>query len=479
MILAFHMSKHHECSACRMMKSSPKNHRRLRSSLVLIHSVEHRYGEFLKSLVQQVYEDPKLFINVPFGLELVKRFRPVMVVLDVGHDVDSALKTCASLAKTLVFIVGHKPSDRVGYPERIRYFWKPLEVSSFVKSIYEGLLENYSQKAREASVRSPQEPLLIGSSPSISGVRHDIERAARTDLNVLISGDTGTGKGVAAQSMHNNSHRRLNQYLEVNCANVPATLLESELFGYRKGAFTGAWKDKPGKFQIVNDGTIFLDEISEMQPSMQAKLLQVLQEGEFTPVGGVESVKVNVRVIAATNAVLKKIMENGRFRQDLYYRLAVISLYLPPLRERREDIPLLVHYFLEKYTAIYRNEPRVLSERLWSLLEGYDWPGNVRELENMIKSLVALDNEKMVVDDLQKKVRQVSPFLKDCSADYFHSLSTKNMSLKQITSMVASEAEKEIIVQALKEAEGRKKLAAQMLGVSYKCLLNKVKDYEL
>jgi len=452
-------------------------HRRLKSTLVLIHSVQSRYGEFLKSLVQQVYEDPKLFINVPFGEELVKRFRPSLVILDVGHDLDMVLQTCQALSRLSIFIVAHKPKDRVGYPEKVNYFWKPLEISRFVNAVYQGLIDSQDHNPRSLTIHHPQEPLLIGSSQPLLDARRDIKRVSKTDLNVLISGDTGTGKGVTAQSMHNNSHRKYNQYLEVNCANVPATLLESELFGYRKGAFTGAWRDKPGKFQIVNDGTIFLDEISEMQPAMQAKLLQVLQEGEFTPVGAVESVRVNVRVIAATNAVLKKIMENGRFRKDLYYRLAVISLYLPPLRERPEDIPLLVHYFLEKYAAIYQNHPIELSEMLWELLERYDWPGNVRELENLIKSLVALDNEKMFIDDLQKKVREITPSRKEYFTDYWHNLSVKNMSLKEITSKVATEAEKEIIIQALKEAEGRKKLASQMLGVSYKCLLNKVKEY--
>lgn len=459
------------------LKSSTQ--RQLKSTLVLIHSVENNYGEFVKSLVQQVYDQPKLFINVPFGLELVKKYRPALIVLDVGQNLTETIKTCMTLAHASVFIIASQPKDRVGFPEKISYFWKPLEVSRFVRSVHDTLSSAQSKSSRGVSIHNPQEPFLIGNSPAISDARKDIRRVSQTDLSVLITGDTGTGKGVAAQSLHNNSNRCFNQYLEVNCANVPATLLESELFGYRKGAFTGAWRDKPGKFQIVNDGTIFLDEISEMHPGMQAKLLQVLQEGVFTPVGGVESVQVNVRVVAATNAVLKKIMENGRFRTDLYYRLAVISLYLPPLRERPEDIPLLVHYFLERYAAIYRNQSRALSGELWELLERYDWPGNVRELENMIKSLVALDNEKMIIEDLQKKVRQVPPGRKDNLSVDLYNLNIKDLSLKQITGKIASQAEKEIIIEALKEAEGRKKLAAQMLGVSYKCLLNKIKEYKV
>jgi two-component system response regulator AtoC len=444
---------------------------------VLVYSSDRRYGDFLRSLTEHVGLPSRLFINVPLSESVVRKYRPRLLVIDAGHHLESVLKPCERINHIPICVVAHRPSDRVGFPERIAYFWRPLHVSGFVRHVSETVRESNDRLADHFS--EPQEPFLIGNSPAIREVRQDIQQVSKTDLAVLITGDTGTGKGVTALSLHNNSQRRLNQYLEVNCANVPSTLLESELFGYKKGAFTGAWRDKPGKFQLAGEGTIFLDEVSEMPSEMQAKLLQVLQDGEFSPVGSVESLQSNVRVVAATNANLKKIMSNGRFRKDLYYRLAVITLKLPPLRERPEDIGLLASYFFERYANIYNNGSRQPNEAVWDLLERYDWPGNVRELENTVKSLVALDNEKMVLDDLQKKVKR-SPIEDKSHMSRNLSFSpTGTGSLRQITSQVAEEAEKAIIKQALAEAEGNKKLAAKMLGVSYKCLLNKVKEYKV
>ena len=464
-----------------MQKSAPhvSLFRQVRSpsNPVLVYSGDRRYGDFLRSLVDHLGLPSRLFINVPLSESVVRRYRPRMLVIDAGHQLAQVLKPCENINNVPLCIVAHKPLDRVGFPERITYFWRPLQVSEFIRHVFSVLKESQNNPAW--CVSEPQAPLLIGCSQSIKDVSNDIHQVSKTDLSVLITGDTGTGKGVAALSLHNNSHRRMNQYLEVNCANVPATLLESELFGYKKGAFTGAWRDKPGKFQLAGEGTIFLDEVSEMPCEMQAKLLQVLQDGEFSPVGSVESLQSRVRVLAATNADLKKIMSNGRFRQDLYYRLAVITLDLPPLKERPQDIVLLGRYFFERYANIYNNGSKQPDDVFWELLERYDWPGNVRELENTVKSLVALDNEKMVLDDLQRKVDRC-PLVDQNHATRQLALSQSgNCRLRDITNQVAEEAERSIIKQALSEAEGNKKLAAKMLGVSYKCLLNKVKEYKV
>jgi two-component system response regulator AtoC len=232
--------------------------------------------------------------------------------------------------------------------------------------------------------------LLIGNSVAMQEVYKTIGRVARSDATVLITGETGTGKELIATILHETSNYSRGPLVKVNCAALPETLLESELFGHEKGAFTGAMNQRKGRFELANKGSIFLDEIGEMTLSTQKKLLRVLQEREFERVGGSVSVKVDTRVIAATNKVLQQEVEENRFREDLYYRLNVIAIYLPPLRERRDDIPLLVEHFLNKYRATPRSGPARMSQQAMDALMEYDWPGNVRELQNLIERAVVL-----------------------------------------------------------------------------------------
>jgi two-component system response regulator AtoC len=265
--------------------------------------------------------------------------------------------------------------------------------------------------------------------------------------------------------------------MEINCATLPVHLMESELFGYKQGAFTGAWRDKPGKFQLAEEGTILLDEISEMSPYMQAKLLQVLQEGEFSAVGGMENVKVNVRIIAASNSNLKKLIDDGTFRSDLYYRLAVITMRLPSLKERKEDILPLANYFMDKYSNVYHKQGLRITDQLLSLLESYDWPGNVRELENIIKSFVALENESMVSELLQKRIESREPqSIQEIALPQRFDMES-DFSLRKLSDKAAEKAERKLIQRAVQETNGNKKRAARLLGVSYKCMLNKIKEY--
>jgi two-component system response regulator AtoC len=350
----------------------------------------------------------------------------------------------------------------------------------------EAASNHYYGEAEPFHRKDLSEPFLIGNSPRIREIRRDIRKVSDTDLAVLLLGETGTGKGVAALSLHNKSSRHRNQFMEVNCANVPHSLLESELFGYRKGAFTGAWQDKSGKFEEAANGTVFLDEISEIPPQMQAKLLHVLQDGEFSPVGSVENVRVNVRIVAATNANVGSLIKNGLFRKDLYYRLAVIHLHMPPLKERKEDILPLTSYFLEKYSKLYKKPPMEPSQKLLWNLEKHEWPGNVRELENTIKTYVALENEDIVLDNLRKCMKKgertgrnqktkhdVSDNIDPISLFY----SYPGISLREITDMVGEKAEKTIIKQAVNATKGNKKRSAELLGVSYKSILSKMKTY--
>jgi two-component system response regulator AtoC len=361
--------------------------------------------------------------------------------------------------------------------DHLHYFKKPLDIPTFLNT----LVKIHQEKTQRSSALQKSvlcEPYLIGNSYPIQKLRKDIQKISESDLTVLILGQTGTGKGVVAFSLHNNSSRKVHNYLEINCASVPSSLLESELFGYKKGAFTGAWKDKVGKFQVAEKGTIFLDEIAEMTPAMQAKLLQVLQEGEFSPVGSVENVNVNVRVVAATNSDIQGMMREGRFREDLYYRLSVINLTLPKLKDRKEDIPTLSQYFLEKYCRMYNKKNIHLSDSLYQLFECHDWPGNVRELENMIKMVVALESEAVVFEKIRPKV-QNNGFGSSFQALEKGLEQIREHGLKGVCSEVAKDAEKKAIAEVIKHTNGNKKKAAKLLDISYKSILNKVNEYGL
>jgi two-component system response regulator AtoC len=234
-------------------------------------------------------------------------------------------------------------------------------------------------------------------------VREIIEQVADTDITVLVRGESGTGKELVARALHRLSGRADRPFVKVNCAALPSELLESELFGFEKGAFTGAQRRKLGKFEYANHGTIFLDEISEMHPALQAKLLQVLQDGEFSRLGGESDVRVDTRVIAATNRNLEAAVADGSFREDLFYRLNVVTVHLPPLRDRKDAIPLLVEHFLSLYNRQYGKDLKQLSPRTLEVFDGYQWPGNVRELENLVKRMVVLGTEQAVVEEISHR----------------------------------------------------------------------------
>jgi len=253
--------------------------------------------------------------------------------------------------------------------------------------------------------------MLFGHSERMAEVQDLIERVADTDVTVLIRGESGTGKELVARALYASSLRRDKPFVKVNCAALPTELLESELFGFERGAFTGAIQHKPGKFEFANHGTMFLDEIGDMSFPLQAKLLQVLQDGEFSRLGGKHDVKVDVRVIAATNRDLDRMVADGQFREDLFFRLNVVSIYLPPLRERREEVPLLCEYFLKKYAVQYHKAFSDVSQETMRLLVDYDWPGNVRELENLVKRTVVLGTETPIRKELINAIaaRQSAP----------------------------------------------------------------------
>jgi two-component system response regulator HydG len=288
---------------------------------------------------------------------------------------------------------------------------------------------------------------IIGRSPSMIRLFETVALVAPTEATVLIVGESGTGKELIANAIHQNSPRKDSPFIKVNCAALPETLLESELFGHEKGAFTGAIARKQGRFQLAHNSSIFLDEIAEMAPATQAKILRVLQEREFEPVGGTQTIKVNTRIIAATNKTLEEEIREGRFREDLYYRLNVVTVDVPPLRHRREDIPLLADFFLKPYAKKNRRVINGFTPRATDLLMRYDWPGNVRELENVIERAVIMARGEMITPlefpiDLQNK-----------------------------------EVEKVVILRTLEEVGGNRTHAARILGISRRTLQLKLKEY--
>ena len=308
-------------------------------------------------------------------------------------------------------------------------------------------------------------------SDAMKAIASQCANIAELDLPILILGESGTGKEVLAQYIHQMSSCANNTFLKVNCAAMPADLLESELFGYEQGAFTGAVKSKPGKFELCDRGTIFLDEIGELPIALQAKLLQVLQDGTFWRLGGRTNIKVNVRVIAATNIDIKAAIVERRFREDLYYRLNGMSLRLPPLRERKQEIPILMHYFTQRMAKKYARRPVGISDDLLAACMRYPWPGNLRELENFARRFLVLGDEQIMMAELSSCQGTSVSRLGS------HGLLGHTGGLKKIVSNLKEEAETEVIRTTLQQNQGKHKQTAAALKISYKALLYKMRQY--
>ena len=309
-------------------------------------------------------------------------------------------------------------------------------------------------------------PVIIGRNHRMREVFSLIDRVACTDSTVLIFGESGTGKELVARAIHYRSPRRDKPLVAINCGALPEELLESELFGHVKGAFTGALRDKKGRFEAADGGTVFLDEVSEMSPALQVKLLRVLQEREFERVGDVRTIKVDIRIIAATNRDLEALVKEGKFREDLYWRLNVIPICLPPLRDRRDDIPLLLSYFLRVFNQKRGGRLEGFSPEAMELLMAYPWPGNVRELENLVERLVVLKGEGIVTpQDLPEKIRG------ERTSRTSFSLPEEGMDL----SSAVNNLERQLILEALKKSGGVKSKAAKMLGIKRTTLIEKIK----
>lgn len=339
------------------------------------------------------------------------------------------------------------------------------------------------------------EPQIIGISPSIEKIRHLIRRVADVNLTVLITGESGVGKELVARALHYYSSRRDKPFVKVNCAALPGELIESELFGYEKGAFTGADRRKPGKFETAGEGTIFLDEIGEIPLPMQAKLLQVLQDLKFSRIGGNQEIQSQARVVTATNVNLEADVSRGRFREDLYFRINTISIPVPPLRERKEDLEPLIHFFMKQFKKEQALEPYPVPDSLMELFLAYHWPGNVRELENYLKRLCVLRNATEIEQELRRSLdehplratgdsgpRPAEDFVVARATSEVRALTEGAQefpSLKEIRDRAVEKVERAILEYVLREVNWNRREAARILKVSYRTLLYKIKEMNL
>lgn len=332
-------------------------------------------------------------------------------------------------------------------------------------------------KTLRDQIRSKEPIIPLTKSKAMEKAVKLVEQVADTDVTVLLRGESGVGKDVVAHFLHQRSSRQRGPFVKLNCTAIPPSLLESELFGHERGAFTGAQRQKPGRFELAHKGTIFLDEIGEADPLVQSKLLQVIEQGKFSHLGGKRDIEVDVRIVAATNRDLETAVRAGTFRGDLYYRINVIGIVIPPLRERKDDIPGLCQYFLDQYNARYNRRRKEFSKELTRLLMQYDWPGNVRELENAIKRVVALDDEALVTKELLQAIARAGE--KEANPLEVDLFKGEGLSLKEIGEKATSKAEREAILVALTRANWNKQRAAEILDVSPRTLFTKIKEYHL
>ena len=448
------------------------------------------------------------------GEEAIRMFRvydPSLVLLDLAMQGISGIETLERIKQikpevsVIMLSAQSNPelifkASKLGADDYISKPFEPKELDvRIAKVLDKQRLVSEVTQLREQVRRQSDFAMLFGTSAKMEEVKNTIEQVADTNATVLIRGESGTGKEMVARMVYGQSGRRDKPFVKVNCAAIPHELLESELFGYEPGAFTGANRQKLGKFDQANYGTIFLDEISEMHPALQAKLLHVLQDGEFARLGGKRDIAVDVRVLSATNKPLERAVEEGLFREDLFYRLNVVSIHIPPLRERREEIPIFLEFFLRKYSEYYGKQPSPFSDYAVSRMMDYTWPGNIRELENLVKRYTIVGNEAQIIRELSTHKPIVSSMT---GASPIWGLKTTESllptnpatamppppksgngeadrpSLLEIGKRAAMQAEREAIEKVLTQTRWNRRQAAKILKISYKALLNKLKVIE-
>jgi len=350
------------------------------------------------------------------------------------------------------------------------FITKPFDENELLNVIKKALLESQKNKELISAYFEKEQyflPDIIGSTPAMQDVFKTVHKIAPTDSTVLVTGETGVGKELIAKAIHSSSHRRNNTFIKVNCTAIPETLLESELFGYERGAFTGAITSKPGRFEIAHKGTVFLDEIGEIPLHLQTKLLNVLQDRAFERLGGVKTIRVDIRIIVATNIDLQAAVQSGKFRSDLFYRFNVVPIHIPPLRERKDDLIPLIQHLLNKFAGKYNKKKHDISPEALAVFTNYSWPGNIRELENVLERMVVMsENDTLDIEQVPMEIKgEVT--------------SREPSTFKENMDSVSRITEKKLIIDALNKTNQNRTKAAHLLGISRRTLQNKIKEYGL
>lgn len=445
---------------------------------MVIDDEEHMCWALERGLRQEGYQ---VFtaIRGSQGLDIIRKETPSLVILDLKmpemNGLEVLIKAKDILPKLpIIMITAHGTIDTAIEAMKLGatdYITKPFDLDELKLVVKQALMVNHLQEEVTfyRSELNKKYGQIVGNSQGIQDVCMLIEKVADSNATVLVTGESGTGKEITALSIHQLSSRREKPFVPINCAALPESLLESELFGHEKGAFTGAVARKLGRFELANEGTLFLDEITEMPLSMQVKLLRVLQEKVFERVGGTDSIKINVRVIAATNRDPLECIKNGTFREDLYYRLNVLPIHLPPLRDRKEDIPLLVMHFIKKFNP---SQEQRMSPEAMGLLISYEWPGNIRELQNVIeRSIILSQGNEIKPHHLPKEIQKVDNTKIEANPRLIINFPEGGISFDEV--------EKELILLALEKSQGNQTKAAQLLGITRSALLYRAQKYQI
>jgi len=444
--------------------------------VILIAEDDPRVGESLRLLLKKKGHEIILASNGKEGLQLFRHKIVDLVITDLvmpkmdGVELLEAIKGLRPETEVIV-ISAQGTIEKAVQAMKLGAFdfiEKPIN-PRVISLLVERALEKQTLILQNRDLRSRLEDKfhfknVIGRSERMVKIFELIRHIAPYDSSVLIMGESGTGKELIANAIHYNSPRASMAFIKVSCASLSEGIIESELFGHEKGAFTGAIASRKGRFELAHQGTLFLDEVEDIPPATQIKLLRVLQEGEFERVGGNKTIRVNIRIIAASNRDLQEAVKEGRFREDLYYRLNVVNIKLPPLRDRRDDIPFLVNFFIEKYNRKYRMKVKGVSQKAMNLLTDYEWTGNVRELENTLESILVINSPDVI--DVQHLSQEMRDFKQRPEA----------ILIKIGTPL--EEVEKEILMETLRTTKGNKRKAAQLLGINVRTIHRKMEGME-
>ena len=482
------------------------------TALILVVDDDPVFSQFTQNLLTDNGMKAMTAFSKADALDLLDKHHFSCVIFDIflpdgsGVDLIKPLRSNGNVTP-IIMVSGQEDVDEVvramkdGANDYLKKPFRGEELLLKIQMVLDTSQAKWELEELKTKFRNEDEyKLLFSLSDRMSKVQAILDQVANTDITVLITGESGTGKELVAKALHKASDRANEPFVKVNCAALPRELLESELFGFERGAFTGAHRRKYGRFEMAQNGTIFLDEISEMHQDLQSKLLHVLQEKQFFRIGGERDVKVNCRILTATNKNLDRMVEENRFRRDLFYRINVVNILVPPLRERKEDIPLLIDYFLTRYSEMYNRERVKVSPRLSEMFLEYAWPGNVRELENNVKRFVILGNENQLISEFIRKKENGSYLshadeMQDVARHPVRWAAANNDqgrtgepredkdvyvpekgTLKEVAKIAQRKAERIMIERVLRQTRWNRRKAAQQLDISYKALLYKIKE---